>query len=75
MRPSQKSPEIEKLLDKFSYLTNNGTRRTRTYSIKNNICLICGSPVQFRDKLSEKEYTISGMCQKCQDETFKLIED
>ena len=24
----------------------------------------------FRDALSRKEFTISGMCQKCQDETF-----
>lgn len=25
----------------------------------------------FRDALSEKEYRISGMCQKCQDEFFR----
>lgn len=25
----------------------------------------------FKDKLSLKEFTISGLCQKCQDETFK----
>ena len=36
-------------------------------------CATCGNPVdpaEFRDKLSEKEYTISGMCQECQDSVF-----
>ena len=27
-------------------------------------------PESFRDALSRKEFGISGMCQKCQDETF-----
>jgi hypothetical protein len=26
--------------------------------------------VEFRDELSRKEFGISGLCQKCQDETF-----
>lgn len=31
----------------------------------------CGQPVgEFRDALSEKEYRVSGLCQKCQDEIF-----
>jgi hypothetical protein len=29
----------------------------------------------FRDLLSAREYEISGMCQKCQDETFKECEN
>jgi len=37
-------------------------------------CRICnaptGNPAFFRDELSIKEYHISGMCQKCQDEVF-----
>lgn len=36
------------------------------------ICVVCRSPaVSFRDALSEKEYGISGMCQRCQDAVFK----
>ena len=27
-------------------------------------------PLEFKDKLSYREYKISGMCQKCQDEVF-----
>lgn len=37
-------------------------------------CPFCKQTVylkDFKDELSKKEYTISGLCQKCQDETFK----
>lgn len=37
------------------------------------ICPVCGlviDPGEFRDALSRKEYVISGMCQRCQDEVF-----
>jgi hypothetical protein len=36
-------------------------------------CPFCKKPVdqsQFKDKLSLKEFFISGLCQKCQDEFF-----
>ena len=34
-------------------------------------CRVCNSSVTgFRDKLSEDEYYISGMCQSCQDDVF-----
>jgi hypothetical protein len=39
--------------------------------ISKNICPTCKKNiVTFRDKLSEKEYNISGMCQNCQDKVF-----
>lgn len=43
--------------------------------VKNYICPACHKPIDvswtaFRDDLSRKEYKISGMCQKCQDEVF-----
>ena len=35
-------------------------------------CPCCkGSIGRFRDNLSRKEFSISGMCQECQDKTFK----
>jgi len=38
------------------------------------ICPWCGKEVdprtEFRDPLSVKEFTISGLCQKCQDSVF-----
>lgn len=34
-------------------------------------CSFCGGEVEgFRDRLSAREYRISGLCQDCQDETF-----
>lgn len=33
----------------------------------------CGGPAtEFRDEVSRKEFTISGLCQKCQDGVFGL---
>lgn len=60
--PSEKSPEMEKLLeDLFG----------RTTAVQNDICACCGGPAtEFRDYLSRKEYTISGLCQTCQDSVF-----
>lgn len=38
-------------------------------------CITCGSGAvkaeDFKDDLSRKEFTISGMCQECQDSVFK----
>lgn len=38
------------------------------------LCPFCGKEINleaFRDELSRKEFNISGLCQTCQDETFK----
>lgn len=44
--------------------------------VENNQCPICGSkktnPEDFRDDLSRREYSISGMCQSCQDGIFGM---
>ena len=42
-----------------------------TKDIKDGICPTCGTEITgFRNSASEKEYNISGMCQKCQDKIF-----
>jgi hypothetical protein len=34
-------------------------------------CVDCKAEItRFKDRLSEKEFAISGLCQKCQDEVF-----
>jgi ribosomal protein L37AE/L43A len=46
--------------------------------IEQNKCPICNKSVvkeNFRDILSLKEFQISGMCQKCQDDFFGKQED
>lgn len=48
----------------------------RTFSARSNAnCKICGGPAKaFRSKLSKMEYTISSICEKCQ-EYYYLNED
>jgi hypothetical protein len=64
MKPSKKNCVIEEVLE---YVTGVDRRKC----ITGNICTWCGGPAEeFRNDISIKEYTISGFCQKCQDETF-----
>jgi hypothetical protein len=63
MEPSVKSPQMNRFLDRLF---------DRQNKIKSNLCTVCDGPVlSFKDELSRKEYTISGLCQECQDECFK----
>ena len=62
MKPSDKSPAMEKLINGLFNIN-------RSESITNNTCVAppigCGKPItKFRDELSRKEFTISGLCQK-----------
>ena len=66
MKATEKHPIIEALLTEF-------TGRNRVECVDTLTCATCGGDAQntsFRDELSWKEYTISGMCQKCQDDIF-----
>lgn len=39
--------------------------------VQKGLCPFCNKPPgSFRDELSLKEYRISGLCQKCQDDFF-----
>jgi len=68
--PSKKSNEMNAFLEQFSKAMFGGIGRAA--SIARNTCVICkGDASSFKDELSEKEFTISGMCQTCQDETFE----
>jgi len=41
-------------------------------AVEDAVCPACGTKITgFKDKLSEKEYSISGMCQECQDKIWK----
>ncbi len=45
-------------------------------AVEKGLCPFCKKPIkknEFKDALSVKEYGISGLCQKCQDETFKEL--
>ncbi len=48
------------------------TGRKRFDPIKQNRCSWCGCLVtEFKSELSRNKYTISGLCPKCQNETFE----
>lgn len=62
--PSEKSEEID-----------NGIKNlfgvNRVDAIKSDRCTLCSGPAfEFKDKLSTREYQISGLCQVCQDSIF-----
>ena len=64
MKPSEKSPGIEAFISEVFGVN-------RKVSIENNVCTLCNEDaLHFSDDLSKKEFTISGMCQKCQDDFF-----
>ena len=47
-------------------------------AVEESKCPFCRKPINvqgFRDDLSHKEFTISGLCQKCQDEMFGAPKD
>lgn len=60
-----KTPQMQAAVDSLARaLFGRDSSDTRT-------CVTCGQPSgEFRDDLSWKEFTISGMCQKCQDSVF-----
>jgi hypothetical protein len=44
-------------------------------AVEQGKCPICDKVInqsEFKDELSRKEFTISGMCQVCQDKTFEV---
>lgn len=65
--PSDKSPAMTAFLDS----QESPIGISRRWAILFDVCYWCGEIITgFRDELSKKEYTISGFCQKCQDDTF-----
>jgi hypothetical protein len=65
--PTPKNPKIDAILTSLS-----GT--SRVGSVIENICVFRNDgnehSMVFTDELSRKEFTISGMCQTCQDSVF-----
>ena len=60
---------IEQMLSKLTGVSRVG-------AVAEASCVTCkGEASSFRDSLSQKEYTISGMCQSCQDSVFGISEE
>lgn len=63
-----KNDDIQNSLETMSAIFFN---RSRKQSILQRTCVKCGGSAKiFKDELSQKEYSISGLCQKCQDIIF-----
>jgi len=68
VQPSDKSQQVDAFV-------NGVFGVVRKSSVRANICVSapigCGLPAtKFKDAISAKEYTISGLCQTCQDRVF-----
>ena len=71
--PTSKYKEVEQAIKALS----GADRRD---SIRADRCIpppigCGGDATKFRDELSRREFTISGLCQKCQDNIFGLAEN
>ena len=65
MKPTEKHSTVDAMIQELF-----GVDRRK--AICENTCALCGaSATQFRDDLSRREFSISGMCQHCQDRTFE----
>ncbi len=63
--PEEKSQGID------DFLKNTLGGKDRKTAIKADQCVACDDPdMNFREEIDRREYAISGMCQKCQDEAF-----
>ena len=67
-KPSNKSHALNSLLEE---ITQSVFGVSRTTSIKQDTFVTCQEEAStFKDDVSRKEFTISGMCQTCQDSVF-----
>lgn len=81
MKASPKSPDLERFLEEIMGRTT-AIKEQRCCACNARVPLTALESIQhieerakdqassFRDSLSEKEYTISGLCQDCQDKVF-----
>ena len=64
MEATIKNPSIDKVLTQMM-------GKNRLDTVRESLCMTCdGYATEFKDEISKKEYTISGMCQDCQDRVF-----
>lgn len=67
--PTRKNPDIRKLQSEIMGRSVKG-------AIIRDRCVSCQGPAtEFRNLRSQREFTISGLCQSCQDEVFQPHED
>ena len=61
---------VQKLLD---FMSSNSYEATYAIAKATKTCVMCGGAAKvFRDASAKLEYDVSALCQKCQDEFFKI---
>ena len=66
---TKKDPSIDDMLTSVFGIDRVG-------SISDNKCVSCKKDAaEFTDALSQKEYSISGLCQSCQDQVFGVSDE
>ena len=66
----KRNPEVQRYLDAFA---KKCFGKSQTECKEQKICVYCHKKIEdedFKNNISRKEYGISGLCQKCQDDTF-----
>jgi hypothetical protein len=67
-QPSKKHESLDRTLEAMSSILFGVSRKESIYA---NKCLSCKEDAtEFKDNVSRKEFTISGLCQPCQDSVF-----
>ncbi len=65
---TNKTPQMESFLEDMG---QGLFGRSRQATGDNQVCISCGTDANhFRDEISRKEYSISRLCQTCQDSVF-----
>jgi hypothetical protein len=70
---SEKTPELRQAIDAIMEPILGNKPSDMIAQARCPCCTAYLTP--FRDKLSKREYEISGMCQACQDKVFGVGED
>ena len=66
----ERTKELQNFLDGFA---KKAFGISQTEAKEKKVCPFCHKPINmedFKDPLSIKEFRMSGLCQKCQDDTF-----
>ena len=70
MKPTEKHPELAKFLDDMTEMVFGNLPRSKAIHVDK--CVDCGGKATaFTDDLSLKEFSISGLCQACQDKLYE----
>ena len=66
----KRTKKLQEFIDGFA---KKAFGKSQTEAKEEEVCVFCGKPIimkDFKDQLSIKEYKISGLCQKCQDDIY-----